>query len=110
MLEQTQGLDTGRLEILRVLKHGEGPVVIDPTQQDLAEETKCLAESAVDLDDLDQLGLRLFPLMETHKCPRQRDAPLDEVGIGLEPAHGNLDGVAGTAQRHVGVAEIDEQR
>ena len=92
-----------------MLQHGHGALVVVAAQQHLAEQREAEAVRAVDLDDPEQLSLRLFPLVQRRVGARQADPAFEVVGRALEAGIADGDRVLGPTQVEVGIREIDER-
>ena len=78
-LEHREDLRARRVQVLSVLEHGDGAFVVVTTEQDLAEQCEPDTARPVDLDDAQELTLRLFPLMEGRVGACQQQSALEVI-------------------------------
>ena len=93
-----------------MLEHGNRALVVVATQQHLAEQREAEPVAAVDLDDPQQLALRLFPHVQRAISARERDETFEVIGGGIEAGLADRDRIFGSAERQIGLGQIDERR
>ncbi len=107
--EQAEDGGVGRVEILRVLQDRQGALVVGAPHEHLAQHAEGRAVIAVALDHLQQLGLRLLPLMQRGEGARHHQAAVEIGGVLAQAARPDLDGIARPPERNHGVSEPDER-
>jgi len=93
-----------------VLEHRHRALVIVAAQQHLAEQCEAHPVRAVDLDDAEQLALRLFPLVHRAERPREHDPAFEVIRRGIEAGLADRGRVLGATERKVGLGQVDERR
>jgi hypothetical protein len=93
-----------------VLEDRRGALVVGAAQEHLAQEREAGLVRAVDLDDPQQLGLGLFPLVQRREGLREDQAAFVVVGVVAEPGGGLIDRLAWTAEGQEGLGIVHERR
>ena len=91
-----------------MLQDRQGPLVVGPAHEDLAQQTEAAAVVAVGLDHLEQLCLRLLPLVQHGEGAGDHDAAVEALGRELEPARTDVDRVARAPEREQSFAQGDK--
>src|SRR5262249_24678313 len=109
-VEDPLGLVVGGVEVDGALQRLRRDVVVAATNQDLAEEREAGLVVAVELDDLDELGLRFLPAMEDGEGAPEEEPRLGVVGVIPEPLVQDVNRLRRTPDVEVTLGQRDEHR